>query len=118
MPGANVLSDELLRLVRAEVLRSKASFEPRPQRGRRPRRGGGTTTGGEVVRAIVRATSLIPAGTGTGASRSPGSSSDYVVVKGDVSGAIKNWSLVEITIDSFMVIVEIDGDNIIVSAFC
>jgi hypothetical protein len=116
MPGANVLTDELVGLIRREILKSQSSFQPRPQRGRRPRRGKGGEGGGKRT-TLVRATADIPPGTGD--PRTPTLSGDYEHVKGDtLSGDIENWSQVLIDDNSYMVIVEINGDNVIVSAFC
>jgi hypothetical protein len=75
--------------------------------------GGG---GGRI--AILQATAAIPAASGT--PRAPSLSSDYDFIKGDDPGGaqIENWSLVEITDESYLIVHEIDGDFVIVSAFC
>ncbi len=48
----------------------------------------------------------------------PTTSEAYEVIKGTMSGPIENWSQVDITEDSYMVALKIDGDNVIISAFC
>lgn len=85
---------------------------------RRRRNVEGSGTGGEGKRTtIVRATAAISAGSGD--PRTPGTSTDYEHIKGDtITGNIENWSEVEISDNSYMVILEIEGDNVIVSAFC
>jgi hypothetical protein len=80
MPNANVLSDELVGLIRREILKSASSFQPRPVRGRRPRRGKGgggpgasgtfiCTLSGDIAGGV---TGSCGAGTGTVYSRSKG----------------------------------------------
>lgn len=78
--------------------------------------GGAPGVGGPKT-TIVRATAAISAGSGD--PRTPGTSTDYEHIKGDtITGNIENWSEVEISDNSYMVILEIEGDNVIVSAFC
>lgn len=114
--GYHVLDDELKKLVQQVCRQFMNSFQPRPKRGRRVRRGGGAGGVGKNT-SIVQATAAIPPGSGT--PRVPGLSLAYSNVKGDtITGDVENWSLVEIPINVFMVILEIDGDNVIVSAFC
>ena len=71
--------------------------------------------GGSVLRALLRATGPIPERVDD---TTPGTADTYDVIKGDCSGDIENWSAVEIPTDSFIVIVQIDGDNVIYNAFC
>lgn len=75
---------------------------------------GGGAGGGNVPRALCIATAEIPARSGS----TPGTSGSYNIIKGDVSGNIENWSLVPISAGSYMVILDIGGSEVIVSAFC
>jgi hypothetical protein len=98
MPGANVLTDELVGLIRREILKSQSSFQPRPQRGRRPRRGKGGGEGGGLGAAWIVNNEAAPAGTGSAASRVPGTFNDYDVLEGDIAEGldIKNYSTLAI----------------------
>lgn len=114
MPGY-LMSEELKRTVQQVCLQFLNSFQPRPTRGRRlQRRGGG---GGPGKTAIVQATAVIGPAT-AGPPRVATTSTDFTTIKGDTFSEIENWSLVSISDDSFLIIQEIDGDGVIVSAFC
>lgn len=109
MPGANLIDDELLGLIRREILKSKSSLEPRPKRGRRLRRGprgeGGTGLGAAWIVANV----TVPAGTGSGTSRTPGTFTNYAVLEGDITTglAIKNYSTLDIPAQTVLGVKEI-----------
>lgn len=116
MPGY-VMNEELKRTVQQVCLQFLNSFQPRPKRGRRPRRSGSSGTSEAVKTAIVQATAVIPGSIG-GSPREPITSTDFTTIKGDTFDEIENWSLVDISNGSYMVILEVDGDGVIVSAFC
>lgn len=66
--------------------------------------------------AVLKATDAIAGATGD---RTPATSGDYTVVKGDTpAGDIENWSTVGISVDSYMVTLEIDGTDVIIDVFC
>jgi hypothetical protein len=122
MPGANVLNDELLGLIRREILKSQGSFQPRPVRGRRQRRGrpgegGGTGLGAAWIVNNVQ----VPAGTGDAASRVPGTFTGYVVLEGEIATGltIKNYSTLAIPAETVLGVKEIiDGSWSIWPAVC
>ena len=76
--------------------------------------GGG---GGAAKTALARATAIIP-GTIDADPREPSTSTDFAIVAGDTFDEIENWSLVDISEDSYLIIVEIADAGVIVSAFC
>lgn len=116
MPGY-VMNEELKRTVQQVCLQFLNSFQPRPKRGRRARRGSGGSGGVSKKTAIVQATSIIPGSLG-GSPRIPIVSGDFTTILGDTFDEIENYSMVDISNESYMVILEIDGHGVIVSAFC
>lgn len=79
--------------------------------------GGGGSGGTSAETCLLKATANIPAASGT--PRAAGTSTDYDVILGSDPGVdIQNWSLVEITSGSYMFVIKIGSDPVIVSAFC
>lgn len=73
--------------------------------------------GGGNDSSLIRATASIAAGSGD--PRTPATSSSYEQVKGpEVTGNIENWTTVSIDDNAYVVVTQIDGDWVIVAAFC
>ncbi len=82
--------------------------------------GGGTGGGGTVARGTCKATSMIDAASDSMGVRTATIADDshYSHIDGDTFSNIENWSLVDITTDTYMIVIEIGGHNKIISAFC
>lgn len=118
-PKGYVLSPELKRAVQQVVLQHMASFQPRPQTGRRPRRGRGGVADG-TPRALATATSDIPAATEDNGDRTPGTGSVALIYAANdpPTSDWENWSLTPIPAGTYVVGIVIDDHMIIVDAFC
>jgi len=64
MADGNLLNDELTQLVQQVCRQFMNSFQPRPKRGRRARRGGGGTVTNEIEMRRYRVIASVPAATG------------------------------------------------------
>jgi hypothetical protein len=109
MPGANVLSDELVGLIRREILKSASSFQPRPVRGRRQRKGRRGEAGTGLGQAWIVNNEQVPAGTGPGAQRVPGTFNNFSILEGEIPGGqeIKNYSTLPIPANTVLGVIEI-----------
>ncbi len=82
--------------------------------------GGGGDGGGAVARGTCKVTSLIDAASDSMGVRTATIADDshYSHIDGDTFSNVENWSLVDITTDSYIIVMEVGGHNKIISAFC
>lgn len=89
--------------------------EPRPKKGKRPKRGGGGTSVNTDA-AIVKLTATMLGATGN--PRSPARAESYEVIAGEVSGTIANWSIIQIPNGTYCGVIFIENEWHIWPAFC
>ena len=109
MPDGYVLTRELKEFLQRELKLLQASFQPRPQRGRRLRRGRGSGGGEGLGQAWIVNNVAAPAGTGPAASRVPGTFTSFSVLEGDIPSGqeIKNYSTLSIPAGTVLGVKEI-----------
>lgn len=78
----------------------------------------GAGGGEEIDRCVGKADGAISAATDDmSGNRTPGTGT-IEIVKGSGSDTVENWSLVEISDGSYVICMDIDGDMVVVDAFC